>query len=108
MDYLGHVLSKEGTKPNPSKTAVIDTYPVPKNKTEMRQFTEICSFYRKYIRNYSSLAYALNNLLKNDSEWEWTDKCENSFKEIKRQLVNAPILAYPNTNKEFTLTTDAS
>ena len=108
VDYLGHVISKYGTKPNPSKTAVIDTYPVPKNKTEVRRFNGMSGFYRKYIRDFSSLAHALNNLLKNDSEWEWTEKCENSFKEIKRQLVNAPILAYPDTNKEFILTTDAS
>ena len=45
VHYLGHVISKEGTKPNPDKTAAIDTYPVPKDKTEVRRFVGMSNFY---------------------------------------------------------------
>ena len=98
VDYLGHVISKEGTKPNPNKTAVIDMYPVPKDKTEMRRFMCMSNFYRRFIHNYSKLACPLNHLLKNDTKWEWSSDCEKAFLEIKRQLVSAPILAYPDTS----------
>lgn len=47
-------------------------------------------------------------MLKIDTKWEWSSECEKAFLEIKRQLVSTPILAYPDTNKEFILTTDAS
>ena len=50
VDYLGHVISKERTKPNPNKTAVIDTYPVPKDKKQVKRFTGISNFYRKIMR----------------------------------------------------------
>ena len=108
VDYLGHVISKEGTKPNPNKTAVIDTYPVPKDKTEVRQFVGMSNFHRRFIRNYSNLACPLNHLLKNGTKWEWSSECVKAFLEIKRQFVNARILAYPDTIKELILTTDAS
>ena len=108
VDYLGHVISKHGTKPNPNKTAVIDTYPVPKDKTQVRRFTGMSNFYRRFIRAYSQLVYPLNHLLKNDTDWEWSAECDKAFVEIKRQLVTAPMLAYPDTAKEFILTTDAS
>ena len=108
VDYLGHVISKEGAKPNPNKTAVIDTYPVPKDKTEVRWFVGMSNFYQQFIRNYSKLACPLNQLLKNDTKWEWSSEFEKTFLEIRRQLVSAPILVYPDMTKEFILTTDAS
>ena len=52
VDYLSHVISKEGTQPNPNKTAVIDTYPVPKDKKQVKRFTGMRNFYRKFIRDY--------------------------------------------------------
>ena len=66
------------------------------------------NFYRWFIRDYSKLTCPLNHLLKNDTKWEWSLECDKAFLEIKRQLVSAPILTYPDTNKEFILTTDAS
>ena len=108
VDYLGHVISKEGTKPNPNKTAVIDTYPVPKDKTHLKRFCGMGNFYRRFIKGYSFLVSPLNHLLKNDTKWEWSVECEDAFRAIKHQLVSAPVLAYPDTNKEFILTTDAS
>ena len=74
----------------------------------MRQFTGMSNFYKRFIRNYIKLAYPLNHLLKNDTKWEWSSECEEAFLEINSQLVRAPILANPDTNKEFILTTDAS
>ena len=93
VGYLGHVITKHGTKPNPNKTAVIDTYPVLKDKTQVRRFMGMSNFYKRFIRNYSKLACPLNHMLKNDTKWEWSSECEKSFLEIKSQLVSAPILA---------------
>ena len=47
-------------------------------------------------------------MLKNDTKWEWSVECENAFTAIKHHLVSAPVLAYPDTNNEFILTTDSS
>ena len=64
VDYLGHVISKEGTKPNPNKTAVIDTYPVPKDKTHMKRFCGMSNFYRRFIRDYSFFSKPVKPLAK--------------------------------------------
>ena len=108
VEYLGHIISKDGVKPNPSKTDVIETYPSPSDKTQLRRFLGMANYYKRFIQSYSQLTSPLNKLLKNDTSWEWTDDCSKSFQAIKHKLVNAPILAYPDTDKEFTLTTDAS
>ena len=93
VDYLGHVISKEGTKPNPNKTAVIDTYPLPKDKTEVRRFVGMSNFYRRFIRNYSKLACPLNHMLKNDTKWEWSSECEKAY--ISRDQATVSQFAYP-------------
>ena len=102
------MITKDGTKPNPNKTAVIYTYPVPKDKTQLKRFNGMSNFYRKFIKDYCFLVSPINHLLRNDTKWEWSVECENAFTAIKHQLVSAPVLAYPDTNKEFILTTDAS
>ena len=66
VEYLGHI-SKRGIRPNPNKTEVIETYPMPQNKTQLRRFLGMYNYYKHFIRGYSKLASPLNKLLKNDT-----------------------------------------
>ena len=75
VEYLGHIISKDGVKPNPSKTDVIETYPRPNDKTQLRRFLGMANYYKRFIQGYSQLTSPLNKLLKNDTSWEWTDDC---------------------------------
>jgi hypothetical protein len=92
VDYLGRHFQR-GDKPNPNKTAVIDTYPLPKDKTEVRRFVGMSNFYRRFIRNYSKLACPLNHMLKNDTKWEWSSECEKAY--ISRDQATVSQFAYP-------------
>ena len=47
-------------------------------------------------------------LLKEDSKFKWTDKCEASFQELKKCLVTAPVLILPYIRKDFQVYCDAS
>ena len=108
VKYLGHLLSAQGVKPNPEKTAVVDTFPTPKNAKEVRSFLGLTNYYRRFILNYSKLAAPLYNLLHQDVRFEWTEDCQRAFTDLKTRLVNHPIIGYPDMNRHFYLTTDAS
>ncbi|CAG2216259.1 unnamed protein product [Mytilus edulis] len=75
-----------------------------KKSGEMR----FCVDYRKFIEGYSHITTTLNHLLKNDVPFEWSEKCQKAFDQLKKALCSAPILVYPNMSKPFILTTDAS
>ncbi|VDI49285.1 Hypothetical predicted protein [Mytilus galloprovincialis] len=70
----------------------------------------MCSYYRKFVDSFANIASPLNALLRKDSEkkFHWTLLCQEAFDKLKKALLSAPILAYPDMNKPFMLTCDAS
>ena len=108
IKYLGHIISKHGIRTNPEKTQAVSTFPVPKCQKDVRSFLGICNYYRKFVKDYSNIAAPLNYLLRNNVPFSWTDECQTAFETLKQALLTSPILAYPDMDKQFLLTCDAS
>lgn len=68
----------------------------------------MCNFYRKFIPNYASIAVPLYKLLKKNVKFIWSPECDEAFHLLLKEINKEAILALPNYNKEFHLTTDAS
>ena len=109
VQYLGHIVSAEGIKPNPAKTTAVSTYPVPQNVHELRQFLGLANYYRRFVKNYSQIAEPLHQLTRKTAKgYQWTPSCQKTFVELKHRLTTPPILNYPDFSQEFILHTDAS
>lgn len=106
--YLGHLISASGIRPDPNKTACVTSYPVPKNIGDIRSFLGFASYYRRFIERFSDIARPMLKLLRKGTKFCWTDECQNSFERFKEILTSPPLLQYPNFQKQFILTTDAS
>ncbi|XP_043473885.1 uncharacterized protein LOC122506001 [Leptopilina heterotoma] len=106
--YLGHIISSEGVKPNPKTVEAVKNFPTPKTPRNIKQFLGLAGYYRRFIKDFSAKAKPLSNLLKKDVKFEWKQEQEASFKELREALCTNPILQYPDYEKPFTLTTDAS
>lgn len=63
-DFLGHVLSKDGICPNPNKIEVIQNILIPKTEKEIKRFLGMTGYYRKFIKDYSKIAYPIIKYLK--------------------------------------------
>ena len=108
VKYLGHIVSKEGIKVDPSKFSAIETYPVPKNVKNVRAFLGLAQFYRRYIKSFAQIALPLNKLLRKDVKFEWNSDCDQAFKTLKKALITAPVLAFAQFDKPFILAVDSS
>ena len=108
VTYLGHKITDKGILPDESKYETIKNYPIPKNADEVRRFVAFCNYYRKFIENFAQIAYPLNQLLKKNVEFIWTQECLNAFNTLRNCLISPKILQYPDFTKQFILTTDAS
>jgi len=106
--YLGHVIGKDGIRPNPVKIEVITNYPVPCNCDEVRSFVALVSYYRRFVKGFATIAAPLNALLKKGVKFNWTEDCQHSFETLRDSLIKSPILAYPDFQEKFSLYTDAS
>ena len=108
VSFLGHIVSSDGVKPDPSKVSAVKDYPRPSNVTELRSFLGLVSYYRKFIPDFAKKSNPLTNLLKKQQPFNWDDNVENAFVLLKDSLVKSPILCYPDFTKPFTLLCDAS
>lgn len=105
---MGHLISENGVKPDPSKIVAVTQFPVPKNTKDIKSFLGFLGYYRKFIKDFSGLSKPLTKLLKKDVPFLWTSEQQLAFETLKNLLISGPILQYPDTNKPFILTTDAS
>jgi hypothetical protein len=108
VGFLGHVLSAGGVSVDPSKITSIMERKAPTNPTKVRAFLGLAWYYQKFAEGFSSIAHPLTQLRKKDKKFEWTEKCEQSFQELKKILVSAPILTMPDITKSFDVYCDAS
>ena len=108
VTFLGHVVSGEGISTDPDKVVAIRDWPVPLSPSEVRSFLGLCSYYRRFVQGFASIAAPLYRLTEKAGAFEWSEECEDAFRHLKQVLMKAPILAYPNTTASFILDTDAS
>ena len=106
--FLGHVVGKNGIQPNPKLIDAVKNWKAPVNKKAVQQYLGLCNYYRKFIPNFSDIAFPLTQLTRKEAEFDWTDSAQRSFETLKASLCQAPILAYPMNEGEFILDTDAS
>ena len=109
--YLGHIVSAEGIRTDPTKISQVLSWPTPGNLEELRSFLGLASYYRRFIRGFASITAPLTQLTRKDAVFRWDAQCEAAFMDLKNKLCSAPILKFPDTTDKagmFILDTDAS
>ena len=106
--YLGHIVSKDGLRPDPDKIAAIEAMPDPTDREGVQRLIGTLNFLRAYIPNMSACTEPLRVLLKSDSQWVWSKEQMESFQVIKRLLTSEPVLQYFDVTKDAHLQVDAS
>ncbi|CAK9834602.1 Retrovirus-related Pol polyprotein from transposon 17.6, partial [Anthophora retusa] len=108
VTYLGHVVSADGVKPDPRNLQAVKGFPVPKSQKHIQQFLGLTGYYRRFIQDYSVKAKPLIKLLGKGIRFNWTQEQQKSFEQLRNELCTQPILQYPDFNRPFIITTDAS
>lgn len=107
VEYLGHLISHEGVKVDPSKIKAIREWNKPVNISKLRGFLGLTGYYRRFINDYVHRIAPLTNLLKKNS-FQWNEEAGKCLKDLKEVMANAPVLATPDFSKPFIIECDAS
>ena len=108
VTFLGHVVSEEGIATDPAKVESVQSWPVPRSVTEVRSFLGLCSYYRRFVRDFAKIAAPLHALTGKNARFQWSGDCQAAFEVLKERLVSTPILAMPRDDGDYRLDTDAS
>ena len=95
-------------QPDFDKVNAIESVVTPTTVRQVRSFIGMTSYYRRFIRNFSSIAEPLINLTRKYARFQWDDTCQAAFDSLKMKLAEMVILPYPDPNKDYKLYTDAS
>ena len=91
-----------------AKIDLILNLPTSKIVKDVRSLLGHAGFYRRFIKNFSSISRLLCNILLKESNFEWTEECEVAFKKLVHKLTSAAIMQAPNWSLPFEIMCDAS
>ncbi|XP_041360993.1 uncharacterized protein K02A2.6-like [Gigantopelta aegis] len=107
LTVLGHVISKDGVRPNPDLVKAISDAPVPTNKDQLRSVLGLCGYYSKFVPNFAARVQPMR-CIQTAEKFKWTEEANKAFKDIKSAIVNSPALALFDPYLDIIVTTDAS
>ena len=107
IQYLGHIISEQGLAIDPQNIKAIREWSVPNDVSAVRSFMGIAGYYRGFVERFSAIAYPITSLQIKGVKFEWIEKFQNSFEQLKLKLTIAPILKIADPDKEFIVCTDA-
>ena len=98
IKYLGHIIDKDGRRPDPERASAIKDMPAPDNVTTLQSFLRLANYYQSFIKKLHDLCAPLNELLKKDKKWRWTPECQTAFDQIKKALKSDLFLTHYDPN----------
>jgi hypothetical protein len=110
VSYLGFTLTPEGIKPGEAKLKAIKNAAPPNDIKGIRSFMGLCNFFRHHIQDFAIIAAPLFKLTRQDSGYQsgpLPDSALEAFKTLRTQLSKQPALAFPRTNWDYLLITEA-
>ncbi|KAG9192563.1 hypothetical protein G6011_11297 [Alternaria panax] len=107
-EYLGFIISTEGVKMNPKKTAAVQEWPTPKTVKDVQSFLGFANYYRKFIKDYSKITTPLSEITKKEIGFKWNEEHQEAFDRIKQIFLEAPVLEMYDPKRGTRVETDAS
>ena len=98
----------ESIFPDPGKVEVVKNFPTPASLKELKSFLGLPYYYRRFIKGFSEITSPLTALTKKRVKFCWSESCAVALDRLKRALISAPVLAFPNFDEQFLLYVDAS
>ncbi|GFU60853.1 retrovirus-related Pol polyprotein from transposon 17.6 [Trichonephila clavipes] len=108
VTYLEHIILAKGVRTDAYKISAVKNWNCPTDVYQLRSFFGLCTHYRKFMKNFSTIARALHKLTETKQNFIWTGDCNNAFNKLKDAITSAPVLTYPEIEKQFILHTNAS
>jgi hypothetical protein len=127
VKFLGFIVGADGVKVDPAKVEAVRAWPVPQSVTDVRSFLGFVGFYRKFIKDHSTIVAPMSDLTKtvtgpnaaaaalaaaggkkSQVKFVWTPQAQSAFETIRDALCTAPVLALPDPSKPYVVVTDAS
>ena len=101
VGFLGVIIGPEGIKMEKKKVKGVLEWLTPKCIKDVQKFLGLANYYYWFIKGFASIARPLHDMVKKDKKWEWTEKQERAFGELKKRFTEELVLAAPDLDKKI-------
>ncbi|XP_067231400.1 uncharacterized protein brd8a isoform X2 [Chanodichthys erythropterus] len=108
VSFLGYIISADGIKADPAKVRAVAEWPTPDSRKALQRFLGFANFYRRFVRNFSQVAAPLTALTSTKVPFKWNSKAQGAFDILKSRFISAPVLSFPDPERQFIVEVDAS
>ncbi|KAK3744055.1 hypothetical protein QZH41_000989 [Actinostola sp. cb2023] len=108
VTFMGHVFTSNGLKIDPDKVKAIVNMPKPEDIQGVQRLNGFVNYLAKFLPKLSDVMLPIRELTRKDVEWQWSEKQEKAFAEVKRAVTEAPVLRYYDPKKDLEIQCDAS
>jgi len=108
VGFLGVVIGPEGIKIEEEKVKGVLDWPMPECVKDIQKFLGLANYYCQFIESFTSIARPLHDMMKKDQKWDWMEKQDKAFKELKERFTKEPVLTALDLDKKMRMDVDAS
>lgn len=108
FSFLSFVVSSKGVEVDESKIDAIKNWPIPKSISDIQSFHGLDSFYRKFVKGFSTIAPPLTEVIRKDKPFNWSEEQAKPFQALKSTLSFTSLLQLPDFDKIFEVECDDS
>jgi len=92
LSYLGYIISPNQVQMDLIKLKGISDWSALSMIKETRKFLGFCNFYRKFIKDYTKTTSPINQLVKKNTKFIWTEEAQKAFCHKLHSAISPPIL----------------
>jgi len=108
VGFLGVIIGEDGVRMEKEKVQGVIEWPVPKSVKDVQKFLGLANYYRWFVKDFAKIAKPLHEMMRKEKKWDWGEKQQKVFEELKRRFTTEPVLVTPDLDKEMRVEADVS
>ena len=108
VGFLRVIIGEDEVRMKKEKVQEVIEWPVPKSMKDVQKFLGLANYYRRFVKDFATIAKPLHEMMRKDKKWNWEERQQKAFEELKRRFMTEPVLVTPDLDKEMRVKADAS
>jgi len=108
VGFLEVIIEEDGVRMEKEKVQGVIEWLVPKSVKDVQKFLELANYYKQFVKDFAKIARLLYEMMRKENKWNWGERQQKTFEELKERFTTEPVLVIPDLDKEMRIEADAS
>ena len=108
VGFLGVIIGEDGVRMEKEKVQGVVEWPVLKSVKNIQKFLGLANYYRWFVKDFAKIAKPLHEMTRKETKWNWGERQQKAFEELKERFMTEPVLVTPDLNKKMRVEADTS